>query len=341
MKTVHSTAPLRALAGRTWLALAASTALLAGCGGGGSSDGPTATTLSETDARAASATGLQGGDQGVSSIASVFDTTQLLVSANASAMAATARAASASALDTGSVSATVACAGGGSATLTISGGTPLTQLNGQFDAGEHYTLSFSQCSGPLGVVHLDGQVDMDIVSVSGDSPTVTTASLTLTGLQASAGNASVTLDGQATLVRSVTTDGNTSTASSEVTAASLSMATAWNGRTGSFTVTDLDVTRTATFVAGLETGSTVSGHHHLQGTAGGETFDIAVSTTGGVTYDALGNPVSGTWTTVRPDATIVTTVADGVVTITVDDGSDGTIDSTWTMTVPTLMASAG
>jgi hypothetical protein len=340
-KTVPANAPMRALTGRTLLALAASAAILAGCGGGGGSEAPTTTTLSQTDARAAAANGLQGGDQGVSSIDSVFDTAQVLVGANAAAMVATARAASASAQDAGSVSATVGCAGGGTATLTISGGTLLTQLNGQFDAGEHYTLAFTQCSGPLGLVHLDGQLEMDIVSVSGDAPVVTTAALTMTGLTATAGNASVTLNGQATLVRSVTTNGLSSTATSEVTSPSFSMATSWNGRSGSFTVTNLDVTRTAQYLSGLPTGSTIAGHHELHGTADGQAVDLVVSTTGEVAYDATGNPISGTWTTVRPDATITTTIANGQATITVDDGNDGTIDSTWTIPVATLMASAG
>jgi hypothetical protein len=44
---------------------------------------------------------------------------------------------------------------------------------------------------------------------------------------------------------------------------------------------------------------------------------------------------------VRPDATIATTVANGIVVMTVDDGNDGTIDHTWTFTTAQLDAAAG
>ena len=57
--------------------------------------------------------------------------------------------------------------------------------------------------------------------------------------------------------------------------------------------------------------------------------------------DATGALVSGAWTVVRPHATIVTTVANGTVVLTVDDGNDGTIDHTWTFTAAQLNAAAG
>ncbi len=58
-------------------------------------------------------------------------------------------------------------------------------------------------------------------------------------------------------------------------------------------------------------------------------------------YDATGALASGAWTVVRPDATIATTVADGTVIITVDDGSNGSIDHTWTFPTAQLNAAAG
>ena len=58
-------------------------------------------------------------------------------------------------------------------------------------------------------------------------------------------------------------------------------------------------------------------------------------------YDASGALVSGAWTVARPNATIATTVANGIVVMTVDDGSDGTIDHTWTFTTAQLNAAAG
>jgi hypothetical protein len=58
-----------------------------------------------------------------------------------------------------------------------------------------------------------------------------------------------------------------------------------------------------------------------------------------VNYDA-----TGAWTVVRPDATIATiatTVANGTVIITVDDGNNGSIDHTWTFPTSQLDAAAG
>ena len=66
-----------------------------------------------------------------------------------------------------------------------------------------------------------------------------------------------------------------------------------------------------------------------------------VATTGNVSYDAIGALVSGAWTVVRPHATVATTVANGTVVITVDDGNDGTIDHTWTFPLAQLGAAAG
>jgi hypothetical protein len=66
-----------------------------------------------------------------------------------------------------------------------------------------------------------------------------------------------------------------------------------------------------------------------------------MSTTGDLNYDATGALLSGAWTVVRPSATIATTVANGTVVITVDDGSNGTIDHTWTFPLTSLEAAAG
>lgn len=327
--------------------------LLAACGGGGGDAGGTASGLSAADAQAASANGLQGGGEGSASIDRAFDLTQALVTANAAAMTTAFRSTSLAAAN-GSrtrtatapvTSATVPCVGGGSATLTISGGTLLTQLNGQFDPGEHYELAFAGCGGSLGLVQLDGQLAMDIVSVSSNAPVVTTAGITLTGLKVTvrsvSGTASATLDGQATVARTLTTTSTVTTASSHVTATRLSMATAWNDRSGSFTITNLDTVHTTTWLAGALAGSSLAGHHQLTGTANGRAIDESVSVQGEVDFDAQGTPVSGTWISVRPDATVTTTVANGVVTLVVDDGNDGTVDHTWTLTPAQWQAAAG
>jgi hypothetical protein len=79
----------------------------------------------------------------------------------------------------------------------------------------------------------------------------------------------------------------------------------------------------------------------LAGSADGRTLSLTFATAGNVTHGANGTLVSGAWTVVRPDATIATTVANGLVVMTTDDGSDGTIDHTWTFTTAQLEAAAG
>jgi hypothetical protein len=324
-------------------------ALLAGCGGGGSAAAPTSSPLSESDATADAADATSTGADTAAAMDTVIDTTSALAQATASASAAapdrmhelsaSAEAASASAPIT---NVTVNCAGGGTATLSITGGTVASEINGQLDAGEHYSVAYAQCTGQAGYAQLNGSVEMDVVSADdATAPSTVAVNLTVTGLSLTLPAGSATLNGTASVSRSAVTSGNVATTTSQVTVPSATLATAFNGRTGTFTLTDLDATRTVTSTAGVVTASQYSGHHTLAGNANGRTISLSASTTGNVGYDATGALVSGAWTVVRPLATIVTTVANGTVVMTVDDGSDGTIDQTWTFPVATLNAAAG
>jgi hypothetical protein len=173
------------------------------------------------------------------------------------------------------------------------------------------------------------------------SPATLAVSVTVTKLALSLPSGSATLDGTATASRSVVSASGTTTTISHVTVPSATLVTAFNARSGTFTLSGLDATRTLTSIGGVTTASQYDGHHTLSGTADGRTFSLNVSTTGNVNYDASGALVSGAWTVVRPDATIATTVANGLVVMTVDDGNDGTIDHTWTFPTAQLNAAAG
>jgi len=173
------------------------------------------------------------------------------------------------------------------------------------------------------------------------SPASVAVDLTVTHLVLRLPAGQATLDGTATLSRSVATSGDSTTTTSHVTVPSATLATAFNARSGSFTLTGLDATRSVSAVAGVVTASRYDGHHTLSGTAWGRSFSMAVSTTGDVNYDAGGALVSGAWTVVRPKVTVAATLANGLVVLTVDDGNDGTIDHTWTFPAAQLAASAG
>ena len=335
------------------LALAAtlaSGALLTACGGGADgSPSTSASSLSQPDATADAADSATTGADTATAMDTVIDTTTLLAQATATASAAAASPGRMQALSANPASAsgaltnvTVDCAGGGTATLSITGGTAGSELNGQLDAGEHYSVAYAQCTGRAGYAQLNGTMAMDVVSADhATSPSTLAVNLTVTGLSLTLPVGMATLDGTASVSRSVVTSGTTTTTTSNVTVPSATLATAFNGRSGSFTLTGLDATRTITSVAGVVTASQYSGHHALAGTADGRTISLTVSTTGNVDYDATGALVSGAWTVVRPRATIVTTVANGTVVITVDDGSDGTVDNTWTFPLASLDAAAG
>ena len=322
--------------------------LLTACGGG--SDVAPATTsvtpLSQPDATADSANASSTGNDTASALDAVIDTTSVLALATAQpAGAAPDREHALSAGPTaasGVTNMTVNCAGGGTATLSITGGSAASELNGELDAGEHYSVAYAQCTGQAGYAQLSGNVEMDVVSADhGTAPASVAVNVTATDLALSLPAGTATLDGTASVSRTVASSGDTTTTTSHVTVPSATLATAFNSRSGSFTLSDLDATRTLTSVAGGLTASQYSGRHTLSGNANGRTFSMNVATTGNISYDTAGALVSGAWTVLRPHATIVTTVADGTVVITVDDGNDGTIDHTWTFTAAQLNAAAG
>ena len=333
--------PLQRLALAAGLAAAA---LLTACGGGSEgSAGTSATALSQSDATAESADASATGADTASALDTVIDTTALLAQATASASATDRMHALSAGTPAAAVTnVTVDCAGGGTATLSITGGTGASELDGQLDAGEHYSVTYAQCTGQAGYAQLNGGVAMDVTSADhSTSPASVAVDLTATGLSLTLPAGTATLDGTASVSRSVVVSGGTTTTISHVTVPNATLATAFNGRSGSFTLTGLDATRTVASVAGVATASQYSGHHTLTGNANGRAISLNVSTTGNVDYDATGALVSGAWTVVRPRATIATTVAGGMVTITVDDGSDGTIDHTWTFPLASLAAAAG
>lgn len=306
--------------------------LLGACGGGGGSGGTAPVlavpSLSQLDATATSANASTAGEDTAAAIDAVVDTTSSVALSLPAGLPA--------------AGATVDCAGGGTATLGISGGTPTGEFNGRLDAGEHYSVVFAQCSNGAGSARLNGSVELDVLSADHEaSPQTLAVHLVVTHLTLTLPSGTVTLDATATASRSVTTDNGATTIVSHVGVPSATLATDLNRRAATFTVTNLDATRTQTSSGGVTTASRFDGHMTLAGSADGRTLSLTFATNGNVNHGADGTLVSGAWTVVRPDATIATTVADGLVVMTVDDANDGTIDHTWTFTTAQLDAAAG
>ena len=324
--------------------------LLTACGGGGDSAPGNASSLSQSDATADAANATSTGQDTAAAIDTVIDTTSMLAQAPAAVASASPQRVQTLSTDVHAdtsplppvTSFTVNCGGGGTATLSIAGASAELELNGQLDAGERYTVTYAQCTGQAGDAQLNGSVEMDVTSADHTtSPATLAVNLTVTGLSLTLPAGTATLNGSAAVSRSVVTSNASTTTTSHVSVPSATLATAFNSRSGTFTVSNLDATRTLTAVAGVVTASQYSGHHTLSGTAQGRTFSMNVATTGNVSYDAGGALVSGAWTVVRPLATIATTLANGIVILTVDDGNNGTIDHTWTFPAASLNSAAG
>ena len=315
--------------------------LLAACGGGDAGAGSVAIDDATATAYAANATQI-GSDAMTAADAGVL-AAQAMISAGAGMAASDDRAMALSARATPLAATSRPCPGGGSATVSITGGTPASEANGRLDTGEVYQVGFAACTGAAGTAQLDGTLAMTVASATGDSANGTLAlSTTATGLTLALPRGSATLDGSTQRQYSVSTDSDgTVHLSSHFVSTGLTLATHYNARSSSFTLSNADILRTATVVGGALQSSTIDGHHTLSGTLPNASFSYSVATSGGVTYAANGTPASGMWTVTLPHQIITITVGNGIATIAIDFGKDGTIDRTFTVPAPQFAAGAG
>jgi hypothetical protein len=339
---VHRSASLS----KTAAALAASllgASLLAACGGGGSDASASSGSIDDATATLYAANATQIGSDAMTAADAGVLAAQAMISVGAGTSASQDRATALSTNATPLVATSRLCPGGGSATVSITGGTPASQLNGKLDAGEVYQVSFAACSGAAGMAQLDGTLAMTVQSASGDSANGALAlSTTATNLTLALPRGSATLNGSTERQYGVSTDSDgTMHLSSHFVAPSLTLATRYNARSSSFTLSNADIVRTATLVGGTLQSSTINGSQTLSAVLPNASFSYSVATSGGVTYAADGTPVSGAWTVTLPRQVITIAVAGGIATIAVDYGKDGTIDRTFTVPVPQLSSGAG
>lgn len=230
------------------------------------------------------------------------------------------------------------CAAGGQAAMTISGASPLQEFNGQLDAGKVYHIAFVDCRGAAKQAVLNGNVTMTVTS-AGDSTAAVT--LSTTTLKATLPRGMLSFIGSADVQRTVTLSGGGSHVTTRVTASSLTITTDFNSRTGNFTLSDVDLTRQASYSdAGLQSTS-YDGTHSLAGISAGQSFEYRVATQGGAIYNANGIPTQGAWVITLPHQIVTTSVADGTATIAVGDGKDGNIDRSFSVSTVLLTAGAG
>jgi hypothetical protein len=342
MQRSSSSGPFCASSGFAVSLLAA--ALLAACGGGGSGTGSSdSVVIDDATATTYAANSAQIGGDTLSVADDAVAAAQAMIAAGADASASDDRA-TAMAADAGPLPASIrACPGGGSATVTVTGGTPQSELNGQLESGEIYQVSFAACTGAAGFGQIDGMLSMTVESASGDSANGSLdLAMAASNLSLTLPRGGAVLNGATERQYGVSTDSDgTVHLSSHFISPSLTLATHYNARSSSFTLSNADILRTATLVGGALQSSTINGHHSLVGTLPNASFNYSVATSGGVTYAADGTPASGRWTITLPTALITVSVANGTATIAIDDGKDGTIDRTITIPVGQLAADAG
>lgn len=237
-----------------------------------------------------------------------------------------------------SASATVACPGGGSAMFSVTGPTPANFTDGQLDAGETFTLTFAACKAQADGASVTGVTTLDVIAATTDSLTVHTST---NALVVTLPNGTVTLNGSSTLVRTVATLGATVTTIDHWTAPSYSVSTAFNGRSDTFSMTDVDITATTTVTNGTLVSTTYEGTLTLAANLASVDFSITIATQGQVNYDGAGTPTQGTWTITFPYNAMTLSIATGMVTVGVDYGGGAAVDKVYTYPVGTLESYAG
>lgn len=303
---------------RAVLASAALAALLTACGG--DNDDPSTTdTVSQDKAQAMSADSSAMATDGTDGAQALLVTTQAVVAS-------------------GSASQTVNCAGGGTAVFTVSGGSVSELTNGQLDAGEVYGVTFNGCRGSAGAVALTGSATLTVVSNGSGVLAVNTATQ---NLQVALPLRTLTYNGSSSLSQTVTTNGATTSTVNRWTSPRIEVRSVRNsGRTSTFTLSNVDLTRTFVQSGGVITARSASGTHTLDAVLPNGSWSITVATQGAVSYDANGVPTQGAWTITLPNHIVGVVVVPGTLTVTVDIGGDGTIDRTYVFSTATIVAEA-
>ena len=295
--------------------------LLSACGGGGTSSGSTA---SKSTIQSVSANGaMVPGDTSDAQMTSL-KTAQAVV-----------------ALEPLTVTSEVAviCPGGGSAKLTGSG-TVGTLGNRMLDAGESYTLVYSDCKGSLGAATVNGTMTLAVTSASSTSVTVNT---TTSNVTVALPLRTVTLNGSSTLTLSSTTTGTTTATTQHWTTPSVQVKSQRNagGPLSIFNFVNVDLFRTINSVNGVIVGGSGQGSSTLEANLLLFTWRVTLATIGLVTYGPTGLVTQGSWLIDLPDDRITVVITPSAVSVAVDYGANGTTDVYFYFTLDTLVNEAG
>lgn len=298
------------------IAAASLLALLSACGGDSAS--ASADDVSDVTAQAMSANSSAIPEDGSEAVDTLLETTQAVVAG-------------------GSASQSVACAGGGTAVFTVAGGSVAEVTNGQFDAGEVYSVSYSACRGSAGAAAVDGAATLTVVTAGADTLEVET---TTQDIVVTLPLRTLTLNGSSTLARSVTANGATTTTTSRWVSPQIELVSQRNARTSRFTLSGVDMSRSISVTNGVISARSSSGTHTMNAALPNGSWSVTTATQGAISYDANGVPTQGAWTITLPHNIIGIDVVPGTATIALDYGADGTVDRTIVITPAELAAAA-
>lgn len=291
-------------------------ALLAACGGGGDAAGGAA--IDEGSAQAMGVNSAVIPTEGGEAASTVLSTTQAVVIG-------------------GQASQSFACAGGGTALFTVTGGSLGSVTNGQLDAGEVYSVTYTDCRGSAGAASLSGQATLTVVSADASGTVVDTSTRAITVVLP---QRTLTLNGASRLSRSVVVDGSATVTTDRWTSDHIELTSLRGTRSSAFTLSALDLTRSVTVSSGVVTGRSGSGTQTLTAEWPNGRWSITTATQGAVLFDANGVPTQGDWTITLPNNEIGVHVVPGTLTVALDRGPDGTIDRTWVFSSSTAAAAA-
>jgi hypothetical protein len=293
-------------------------AMLAACGGGSDVPAPS-NNVSADGAKNASANTAAIPNDSATALSAVISTAEAVVAA-------------------GSATAIISCPGGGTASYMVTGPDAALLLNHQLDQGENYSLVFNNCRSANGASAVNGAFTLNVTAKTADSITVDTAT---NNVVVSLPRGDIVLNGSSTISRTIQTAGNVTTITTHWVTPNFSVVSHRNGRTTSFSYTNVDITRTVVLTNGQFTSASYSGTSTLSWMWPGGSFSVTFATQGTVGCMEDGTPTQGTMTITLPNDRITITVVPGTVTVTVDFGKDGTIDRTYIFTVTELMNGAG
>lgn len=274
--------------------------LVSACGGAGE-DGPAGNTSSET-AQSASANGVMVADDSVRAQRVVLTTARAVIAV-------------------GGAAASVDCAGGGSALFTATGA---ALGNGLLDAGEEYTMQFTNCRSSSGSATVTGSLTLTVHSASGDDYVVGTRSNVIVGLP----QRTLSFNGNATLSHAVQTSGTTQVTTDRWVSPSVSMTSLRHNRITTLSLTQVDLTQSVTTTHGVVTGSSNRGTLTMTYAGWLGSWSATIATEGPVSFHANGTPLSGRWLITLPRDLIVLTIANDAVTAALDLGHNGSIERT-------------